>query len=196
MFEVQLHHEEGVNVAEVAASVRRILDRAARRRGFTIETQRQILETLGSVLNVLTFAVGALGSISLLVGGVGIFTIMTIGVRERTAEIGLLRALGAARIRCCACSSSEAVLLSALGGVAGLAVGVSFAAALDLGVPALPVSYSPLFIALAEALAIAVGLLVRDSACHACGGAGAGGGVTRGMTRQARGSGAWGSGKT
>jgi putative ABC transport system permease protein len=159
VFEVQLHHEEGVNVAEVVESVRRILIARHGDEDFTITTQQQMLETLSSVLNVLTFAVGALGSISLLVGGVGIFTIMTIGVRERTAEIGLLRALGAAKDQVLRVFLMEAVLLSALGGAAGLAVGVSIAAALDLGVPALPVSYSPLFIALAETLAIVVGLL-------------------------------------
>jgi putative ABC transport system permease protein len=62
---------------------------------FTIVTQTQMLDVLGSVLGVLTLAVGAIGGISLLVGGVGITTIMTIAVRQRRAEIGLLRALGA-----------------------------------------------------------------------------------------------------
>jgi putative ABC transport system permease protein len=80
---------------------------------FTITTQQQMLDTLGSVLSVLTFAVGALGSISLLVGGVGIFTIMTIGVSERTAEIGLLRALGAQKNQVLRVFLSEAVVLSA-----------------------------------------------------------------------------------
>jgi len=57
-----------------------------------------MLDVLGSVLDVLTFAVGALGGISLLVGGVGILTIMTIAVSERTGEIGLFHAIGATRI--------------------------------------------------------------------------------------------------
>jgi len=118
-----------------------------------------MLDTLGSVLSVLTFAVGALGSISLLVGGVGIFTIMTIGVSERTAEIGLLRALGAQKNQVLRVFLSEAVVLSALGGIAGLVAGLGIAAALDIAVPALPVSYSPMFIIASESLAIAVGLL-------------------------------------
>jgi putative ABC transport system permease protein len=159
VFEIQLHHEEGVPVAEVVEGIRRILVARHGDEDFTITTQQQMLDTLGSVLNVLTFAVGALGSISLLVGGVGIFTIMTIGVSERTAEIGLLRALGAQQDQVLRVFLLEAVVLSAIGGIAGLIVGIGIAAALDLAVPALPVSYSPLFIALSEALAVTVGLV-------------------------------------
>jgi putative ABC transport system permease protein len=76
----------------------RIKDLLIRRHGkedFTIVAQKQMLETLGSVLDVLTFAVMALGSIQLLVGGVGVLTVMTIAVSEPVAEIGLLRTLGA-----------------------------------------------------------------------------------------------------
>lgn len=159
VFEIQLRHESGVPVEEVVSGVRRILSARHGDEDFTITTQQQMLDTLGSVLNVLTFAVGALGSISLLVGGVGIFTIMTIGVSERTAEIGLLRALGAQKNQVLRVFLSEAVVLSALGGVAGLLAGLGIAAALDIAVPALPVSYSPMFIVAAESLAVAVGLV-------------------------------------
>lgn len=159
VFEIQLHHEEGVSVEEVVAGIRRILTARHGDEDFTVTTQQQMLDTLGSVLSVLTFAVGALGSISLLVGGVGIFTIMTIGVSERTAEIGLLRALGAQKNQVLRVFLSEAVVLSALGGVAGLAAGLGIATALDFAVPALPVSYSPMFIVASESLAIAVGLI-------------------------------------
>ena len=77
-------YDENAPVDEVVAGIRRIL--LARHGGedFTITTQQQMLDVLGSVIDVLTFAVAALGGISLLVGGVGIFTIMTIAVRERT----------------------------------------------------------------------------------------------------------------
>jgi putative ABC transport system permease protein len=159
LFEIEVHYDEGANANEVVEGVRRILLARHRSEDFTITTQQQMLDTLGSVLSVLTFAVAALGSISLLVGGVGIFTIMTIGVRERTAEIGLLRALGAHKQQVLAMFLLEAILLSAFGGFAGLAVGLALAGSLDLFVPALPVSYSPPFILLAEVLAIAIGLV-------------------------------------
>ncbi|MDY0064764.1 MAG: ABC transporter permease [Steroidobacteraceae bacterium] len=159
VFEIQVSHAEDASVQEVVEGVRRILIARHGDEDFTITTQQQMLDTLGSVLSVLTFAVGALGSISLLVGGVGIFTIMTIGVRERTTEIGLLRALGAARSQVLRVFLSEAVLLAAIGGGGGLVVGLAVAASLDLAVPALPVSYSLPFIVMSEALAVAVGLV-------------------------------------
>src|SRR5690606_26953457 len=77
VFEIQVSHAEDASVQEVVEGVRRILIARHGDEDFTITTQQQMLDTLGSVLSVLTFAVGALGSISLLVGGVGIFTIMT-----------------------------------------------------------------------------------------------------------------------
>jgi putative ABC transport system permease protein len=67
------------------------------REDVTIISQEEMLDTLSGILDVLTMAVGALGGISLLVGGVGIVTIMTIAVTERTNEIGLMVALGARR---------------------------------------------------------------------------------------------------
>ena len=104
----------------VAARARELLKRRHGAEDFTITTQDQMLEVLGSVLDVLTAAVGALGGISLAVGGVGILTIMTIAVRERRREIGLLRALGAGQGQILALFLGEAVLLASLGGLAGL----------------------------------------------------------------------------
>ena len=66
-----------------------------------------MLRTLSNILDILTMAVAALGSISLLVGGVGIVTIMTIAVAERTSEIGLLVALGRSVPPCCGYFSAK-----------------------------------------------------------------------------------------
>ena len=104
-------------------------------------------------------AVGALGSISLLVGGVGIVTIMTIAVTERTSEIGLLVALGAPRRTILGLFLGEAVALSALGGLFGLALGFGLAQLIHLLVPALPVHTPITFVIIAELIAIAIGLL-------------------------------------
>jgi putative ABC transport system permease protein len=147
--------------ADVNVVIRAITERMKERHGsedFTIISQEQALDVLSSVLDVLTFAVGALGGISLLVGAVGILTIMTMAVTERTSEIGLLRALGAQQRQVLTLFLGEAILLSALGGFAGLALGVGIAQGLHLIFPALPVHTPWLFAVLAELTAISIGL--------------------------------------
>jgi len=111
------------------------------------------------VLNVLTFAVAALGGISLLVGAVGILTIMTMAVTERTAEIGLLRALGARENQVLMLFLGEAIMLSALGGIMGLLIGVGIAQGLHLLFPSLPVHTPWLYAVLAELTAVTIGLV-------------------------------------
>jgi putative ABC transport system permease protein len=159
LFEIDVLYEETAPVEEVVAGIRRVLVARHGDEDFTITTQQQMLDTLGSVLGVLTFAVAALGSISLLVGAVGIFTIMTIAVRERTAEVGLLRALGAGRRQVLALFLSEAVVLSLLGGLAGLLFGASVAWLLGEAVSQLPVSFSTLYMGLALGLSVVIGLV-------------------------------------
>jgi putative ABC transport system permease protein len=157
--EVDLLYAEKVDVDTVVKRVKRILMGRHGLEDFTITTQEQMLDVLGSVLKVLTLAVGALGGISLLVGGVGILTIMTIAVNERTAEIGLLRATGAGRNQVLALFLGEAVVLSSIGGLAGLLLGSGGAWLLGATVPALPTHTPWSYVALAELLAAVIGLL-------------------------------------
>jgi putative ABC transport system permease protein len=159
LHEIDALYAEGAPVDEVVAGIKRILVARHGAEDFTIVTQQQMLEVLGSIMEVLTLGVAALGGISLLVGGVGIFTIMTIAVRERTQEIGLLRAIGATRSRIAQLFIGEAILLSALGGVLGLLSGFAIVAFIGVAVPALPAQISPLYVALAELIAIAIGLM-------------------------------------
>jgi putative ABC transport system permease protein len=156
---IDVLYSEGASTHEVTAGIRRILTARHGSEDYTITTQEQMLETLGSVLNVLTFAVGALGGISLLVGGVGILTIMTITVSERTGEIGLLRALGARRTHILGLFLGEAIILAALGGGTGLIIGIGGGQLLHLLVPAMPLHISWLYVILAEILAVAIGVL-------------------------------------
>jgi putative ABC transport system permease protein len=158
LMEIDVLYAPDAPEAEVVAQLRRMLQARHGRVDFSITTQQQMLDVLGSVLNVLTFAVAALGGISLLVGGVGILTIMIIAVRERTAEIGLLRALGARQRQIQLLFLGEAALLSGIGGLAGLLLGMVIALLLRLLVPALPVHLPLGYIALAEVLAVAIGL--------------------------------------
>lgn len=159
LHEIDAIYSDNAPVAEVIASITRLLTARHGSEDFTIVTQQQMLDTLGSIVDVLTLGVGALGGISLLVGGVGIFTIMTIAVRERTAEIGLLRAIGATRRRVALFFMSEAILLSGLGGLLGLLLGFVIVGVASLIVPGLPLQLSPLYAGVAEAIAIVIGLV-------------------------------------
>lgn len=158
LMEIDLLYDKDHSAESIAAAAGKMLTKRHGSEDFTITTQEQMLETLGSVLNILTIAVGALGGISLVVGGVGIFTIMTIAVNERRAEIGLLCALGASRRQVRLLFLGEAITLALLGGLAGLIFGVGCALGLALLVPALPIHTSWGFVAAAELIAMVVGL--------------------------------------
>ena len=159
LMEVDVLYQQGADADALAEKIRGRLIARHGNEDFTIITQDQMLEVLGSVLNVLTLAVGALGAISLLVGGIGILTIMTISVNERTAEVGLLRALGAQRRQVIALFLGEAVVLAALGGVAGLIIGAGGAWLIGITVPGLPAHVAWDYALLALLIAVAIGLL-------------------------------------
>jgi putative ABC transport system permease protein len=159
LMEIDLMYAEGQDEQQIVKAIRRILTARHGREDFTITTQQQMLDVMGGVLNILTFAVAALGSISLLVGGVGILTIMLIAIQERTAEIGLLRALGARRQQILWLFLGEAIILSAIGGLLGLLIGAAGAQILHLLFPALPVHTPIQYVLLAEAIAMLIGLL-------------------------------------
>jgi len=166
--EIDFLYDKSSSVETVVDGIKKIMAARHGRDDITITTQQQMLEVLGSVLNVLTFAVAAIGGISLLVGAIGIVTIMTIAVNERVTEIGLIRALGAKRSQVLTLFLGEAIVLSAIGGLAGLGLGISIAALLHLSFPALPVHTSWNFVILAELIAISIGLLAGVlPACHA-----------------------------
>jgi putative ABC transport system permease protein len=158
LMRINLAFREGVATEKVADAVRKVMIARHGREDFTLITQEDMLRTLSKILDILTAAVGALGAISLLVGGVGIVTIMTIAVAERTNEIGLLKALGAPARTILAIFLGEAVALAAIGGGAGLLLGIGIAQLAQLVIPALPVHTPWSFALLAEAVAILIGL--------------------------------------
>ena len=158
LMEIDLVYRAGSSADNVRASIERLLRARHGSEDFTVTTQQQMLDVLGSVLDVLTFAVAALGGISLFVGGVGILTIMTIAVRERRSEIGLLRAIGARRAQVLRLFLLESLLLSAIGGFVGLASGLGLAVTIKFLLPSLPVHPSLEYAFLAELLALVIGL--------------------------------------
>jgi len=159
LLEIDVLYAEDAPVNEVVDGIKRILAARHGAEDFTVVTQQQMLDVLGSIVDVLTLGVAALGGISLLVGGVGIFTIMTIAVRERTQEIGLLRAIGARRAAIARLFVGEAMLLSAIGGASGLALGLGLVLLAQWALPSMPATISPLYVALSLGLAVVIGLV-------------------------------------
>ncbi len=159
LFEIDVMYREEVAVDTVVAGIKRTLTARHGKEDYTVTTQQQMLDVLGSILNVLTFAVAAIGGISLLVGAIGIVTIMSIAVNERTSEIGLLRALGARRSQVLNLFLGEAIVLAAIGGISGLGLGIGIAWLLHTVMPSLPVHTPLLYVVLAEALAVSIGLI-------------------------------------
>ncbi|MEX2290787.1 MAG: ABC transporter permease [Mycobacteriales bacterium] len=105
---------------------------------FSAVTQDQILGTVGRILGLLTSVLAAIAAISLLVGGVGVSNIMLVSVRERTREIGLRKAVGARQRDITLQFLLEAVLLTTLGGIIGIALGVGGSLGLSAAVDQLP----------------------------------------------------------
>lgn len=158
LVEIDVMYDKGTPVEKVVEGIRATLEARHGKDDVTITTQQQMLDVLGSVLNVLTFAVAAIGGISLLVGAIGIVTIMTIAINERTNEIGLLRALGAKQSQILSLFLGEATVLAAVGGLSGLILGMGIAYLLHLALPALPVHTPFIYVVLAEAIAVIIGL--------------------------------------
>lgn len=157
--EIHVGYDPLTPLAEVEASIRHTLMGRHGREDFTVTPQAKMLETFGTILGAVTFAVAAIGGISLLVGGIGILTILTIAVSERTAEIGLLRALGATQQRILMIFLGEAAALAALGGLTGLLLGWGIGQLLHILIPALPVETPWSYAVIAEISAVVIGLV-------------------------------------
>lgn len=159
LMEIDVLYRSDVSVDNVEQAIKRHLIARHGNEDFSLISQNQMLEKMDSVLGVLTMAVGALGGISLLVGSVGILTIMTIAVSERVTEIGLLRAIGAERRLIFRLFLAEALLLSLGGGVCGVGLGVLLVQILRQLLPALPVQLAWTYIAVAFGLSLLIGMV-------------------------------------
>jgi len=155
--EIDLVAESTEAIPEVSENARKMLtDRHRGDEDFTIVTQTEMLGVFDRVIGIITVAVSGIAGISLFVGAMGILTIMWISVHERTAEIGLLRALGVERSTVQNLFLLESVLLAVAGGVMGLLVGFGMVWMLRAVVEGLPL-VTPVGAVLA---ALAMSLLV------------------------------------
>ncbi len=125
---------------------------------FTVVTQEQIIEVAGSLIAILTIFLGAIAGISLLVGGIGIMNIMLVSVTERTREIGIRKAVGAKRRDILWQFLIEAIVLSLLGGLVGIALGISGASLVTRIEPQIQAVLTPDIVVMATGFSAAVGL--------------------------------------
>ncbi len=123
---------------------------------FSVIDQAKLLETINSILGMLTIGLGGIAAISLVVGGIGIMNIMLVSVTERTREIGLRKALGATPNLIMFQFLIEAALLSIVGGLIGLALAFGGTALIQTYFPAKITSQS---VILAFSVSTAVGLI-------------------------------------
>lgn len=107
-------------VTKVKEEAEQVLLRRYKADEFEITEQAEILSTINQIFGVINLVLVAIGSISLVVGGIGIMNIMYATVTERTKEIGIRRAIGATKRDILSQFLTESVVLSALGGVVGL----------------------------------------------------------------------------
>ncbi|MDR3631250.1 MAG: ABC transporter permease [Desulfocapsaceae bacterium] len=136
----------------------------------TIITQDSVLKTFDKMLRVLTLTVGGIAAISLFVAGILIMNVMLMSVAQRTAEIGLCKALGASNFQIMALLVSEALLLSAIGGLSGILLGFAGAWITVQFYPTLQTTPPFWAVAAAMATALSTGLLfsllpARRAAC-------------------------------
>jgi putative ABC transport system permease protein len=125
---------------------------------FQVFNQTQLLEAASSISDTLTLLLGGIASISLIVGGIGIMNIMLVSVRERTREIGIRKAIGARGRDILAQFLVEALTLSLLGGLIGIAVGLA-ASALIGQLAGWGFAFNPGTIAIALVFSLVVGVV-------------------------------------
>jgi putative ABC transport system permease protein len=124
---------------------------------FTIRGQQEIADTFTATSRVMTVLLGAIASVSLIVGGIGIMNIMLVSVTERTREIGIRMAVGAHGRDILLQFLIEAITLSSLGGVIGIAMGIGSAKLLS-AIAGWPTLVSATSVALAFLFSAAVGV--------------------------------------
>jgi len=124
----------------------------------TVVTQDAVLSTFDTIFGMITTALGGIAAVSLLVAGVLIMNVMLVAVSQRTAEIGLLKALGAQRRQILLLFVAEAVSLSVLGGAAGLVAGNVGTWIMRSAFPAIDFAAPVWAMAAAFAIAISCGL--------------------------------------
>jgi putative ABC transport system permease protein len=150
--------ENSINAAQLQIeNLLRLRHQITNKDDFSVRTQKDVLEIVGTISSGLTVLLAAIAGISLLVGGIGVMNIMLVAVTERTKEIGLRKAIGAKESDILWQFLIEATILSAAGGAIGTVVGVTGIILVGAFSPLAP-TISPVAILLAVGVSGAIGL--------------------------------------
>src|SRR5271157_3037490 len=152
--------------ADLAATKNQVVDALRRKRhvkhnaenDFDVSDADFFNNLWDQLTGAMALLTGAISSIGLLVGGIGVMNIMLISVTERTAEIGIRKAIGARQSDIRLQFLLEAVTLSGIGGALGILLGGLIALLIRATVPSIPATVSILWIALGVTISVGVGL--------------------------------------
>ena len=146
------------HVKKTAQIIQAVIDQFHDQKDTAITVPLDLLERAEETQRVFTLVLGAIASITLLVGGIGIMNIMLATVTERTREIGVRRALGAKRSHITRQFLAETVMLSSVGGLLGVCLGIggSYSVANLIGLPTIIPPWAPV---VAWTVSVAVGVI-------------------------------------
>ncbi len=160
---VELHKilvevREQQHVKATADAIRAMLKRTHKQKDYTVHVPLALLEQVESTKKNFNIVLGSIAGVSLLVGGIGIMNIMLASVTERTREIGIRRAIGAKRSQIVGQFLIETTVLSTVGGLMGIAVGILFPWLVEYfaGLPTIVPMYS---IVLSLGISMGVGIV-------------------------------------
>ncbi|HVP38258.1 MAG TPA: ABC transporter permease [Candidatus Saccharimonadales bacterium] len=159
LFRVMAQAASAEDIPAAIRQVRAVLTERHKDEDFTLITQDAMLKSFRSVIDAMTLALAGIAAISLAVAGIGIMNVMLVAVSERTAEVGLLKALGADRGQILSLFLTEAIMLSGMGALAGLALGLALMQVGGVLFPALTLQPSVIWIAAVVALSLGAGAL-------------------------------------
>lgn len=154
-FGIYIKTESSGNIDNVKSDIKKILLRKYKEDDFTVTEQAELLGTITSIFSILNTVLIAIGSISLLVGGIGIMNIMYASVTERIREIGIRRAIGATKKDILLQFMSQAIILSLFGGLVGLLIACGIVLLIQ---PFFPAVINPLAVVSALGVSSAIGI--------------------------------------
>lgn len=159
IYRIMIKAKDGTDVKKVKVNIHKALLKSHKgEENFTVLTQDDLLGLIDKFLSLATTMVTAIAAISLIVGGIGIMNIMLVTVTERTKEIGLRKAVGASRTAILFQFLIEAMIITLLGGIIGLAISFATTYTIEAKTTLKP-DITPNIIAMAIGLSTIIGII-------------------------------------